>query len=626
MCGFTGVYDPSENSEILKECVRRMTATLIHRGPDGGGIHSKDGIALGHRRLSILDLSSSGSQPMTLGDNGPTIVFNGEVYNFAELRNELQCRGRFFKGHSDTEVMLQVYAEWGLSGLRRFDGIFAFALWDPLVQRLVLMRDRFGVKPLFIYQNGNRLVFGSEIKALFASGTIDKSINDQALTEYLWYGNSYEDRTIYRNVKSLLPGHWLIAESGKIRIEPWWQIEEWLQTDCLIPDENKAAIAVRDALDSAVKRQLVADVPVGLFLSGGIDSSAIAASVMHLQNKPLASYSVGFDFEQGISELPKARRVAAHFGLDHHEFQVCGTNLEDVLRSLVRSHDQPFADAANIPLYLLARQIGGGIKVVLQGDGGDEMFAGYRRYAMLRNVAYWQMWPKIFTPLPGACFGNIGKRFMRMANAIGASDPAIRMALLLTTETLQESPLSFFKKDIQNYLVSNTDPFLAYKRCANRFRDADPVQQMLLTDITLLLPSVYLEKVDRATMAFGIEVRVPFLDENLARLAVKLPAKWKVDGSQKKIVLRNAMRGRVPDDILDGPKTGFNVPFAYWLKTSLYNFVCEVVLDQQFLNRLGFDSDKLEKALREHRSGTRERGFTLWKLFQLALWAMEFPG
>jgi asparagine synthase (glutamine-hydrolysing) len=623
MCGFTGIFDPSQKSEILSQSVRCMTATLSHRGPDAEGMYTMNGIALGHRRLSILDLSSAGAQPMTLGDDGPTIAFNGEVYNFAELRHELQGRGRYFKGHSDTEVMLHAYAEWGLAGLKRFEGVFAFALWDPAKERLILMRDRFGVKPLFFSRKGSRILFGSEIKALFAAGNVDNNVDDQALTEYLWYGNAYEDRTIYRDIKSLLPGHWLIAEKGGIHIEPWWQIEEWLQADCAVKNEKEAAIAVREALDIAVKRQLVADVPVGLFLSGGIDSSAIAASAMHVQDKPLTSYSVGFDFDKGVNELPKARRVATHFGLDHHEVIVSGSDLKDVLIALVRSHDEPFADAANIPLYLLARQLGGGIKVVLQGDGGDEMFAGYRRYAMLRNVTYWRLWPKFLTPL-GNYFGSFGERFMRMANAVGATDPAIRMALLLTTETIQNSPLSLLKRDVQSYLTHSTDPFLSYRHCAERFRAVEPVQQMLLTDISLQLPSQFLAKVDRATMAFGLEVRVPFLDENLARLAVNLPTKWKANGSQKKIVLRNAMRGRVPDDILDGPKKGFGVPYHYWLKTSLYDFSREVVLDPQFLNQLGFDGEKLELAFRENQSGVHDHGFILWKTLQLALWATQY--
>lgn len=620
MCGFSGLYDPSERQESLGDHVRRMTATLVHRGPDAGGIYVRDGISIGHRRLSILDLSPAGAQPMSLGENGPTIVFNGEVYNFSELRFELEGLGHAFKGHSDTEVMLHAYAEWGLPGLRRFEGIFAFALWDPADQRLVLMRDRLGVKPLFYSRNGSRLVFGSEIKSLLAGGEMDMGVDSQALSEYLWYGNAYEERTIYRSVRSLLPGHWLIVEKGAFRTEPWWRLEDWLETPAFQGDPQEAVTVVREAVDAAVKRQLVADVPVGIFLSGGIDSSAIAAAAVRVQSKRLSSFAVGFDFARGVNELPKARRVAKHLGLDHHEVEVGGGNLEDILMDLARAHDEPFADAANIPLFLLARQLKGSIKVVLQGDGGDELFAGYRRYAILRNSALWRTLPVGMSSVVRLAFGNTGRRMARMMEAAGAKDPALRMALLLTTETLYDAPTSLLNPEALNHLNSNSDPFLAYRKCAGRFRDADPVQQMMLTDTTLQLPSQFLTKVDRSTMACGLEARVPLLDDRLVQLALKLPAAWNVSRTEKKILLRKSLRDRIPDDILDAPKMGFGVPYEHWLRGPLYNFACDAVFEAGFLTRFGFDRTKLESAFKEHRLGTRDRGFTLWKVFQLALW------
>ena len=623
MCGFTGLLGGTASE--LKPLIELMTASLVHRGPDQGGTFIRDGIALGHRRLSILELSPAGAQPMSLGDHGPTIVFNGEIYNFSELRRELESLGRSFRGHSDTEVMLHAYAEWGLLGLKRFEGIFAFALWDPAHRRLVLMRDRLGVKPLFYSYSGSRLLFGSEIKALFAAGGIDTTVDEQALSEYLWYGNAYEDRTIYRSVRSLLPGYWLIVENGQSRMEPWWQLEEWLQAPMFLANQSDAATAVREAIDAAVKRQLVADVPVGLFLSGGIDSSAIAAAAMKVQTAPLSSFSAGFDFDRGVNELPKARRIAEYLGLDHHEIQVSGEHLDEVLIALARAHDEPFADAANIPLFLLAGQLGGEIKVVLQGDGGDEMFAGYRRYALLENAALWRMWPKYLTPIIRTLFGNLGERFERITNTAGEMDPALRMGLLLTTEVLSDPPTGLLSKDALIQLGATTDPFLAYRRCADRFRGVNPVQQMLLTDITLQLPSQFLAKVDRATMACGIEARVPLLDEKVAHLAVNLPTQWKVRGAQKKIVLRNSQRGRVPCEILDGTKTGFSVPYQYWLKNALYDFSRDAVFNNQFLLRFGFDRLKLDKAFVEHREAKRDRGFTLWKILQLALWAKEHP-
>jgi asparagine synthase (glutamine-hydrolysing) len=618
MCGICGIHGAAR-PELQRAALDRMVGTLAHRGPDAEGVHVGDAIALGHRRLSIIDLSPTGAQPMSLGAGRAVLVHNGEIYNFIELRRELAALGHVFRGHSDTEVMLHAYEAWGLDGLRRLEGIFAFALWDPARGRLVLMRDRLGIKPLFYATSAAGLAFGSEIKAVLAAG-VDTACDPQALAEYLWYGNAYEDRTLYRGVRALQAGHWMIIEQGTTRIEPWWRLEDWSERPPRAASRSEATVLVRDALDRAVARQLVADVPVGLFLSGGVDSSSIAAAAMSVQSRPLASYAVGFDFEGAANELGKARQVAAHLGLEHHELHVSGSNLADVLTTLVRAHDEPFADAANIPLYLLARELGGAVKVVLQGDGGDEMFAGYRRYAMLRNGGWWKLWPRALTPLLRSA-GSVGLRVARMADAAGSDDAAERMALLLTVETLADPPTALMQAEARAALEVTTDPFAAYRRCAERFAHADPVQQMLLTDITLQLPSQFLAKVDRATMALGLEARVPLLDERVVELAVSLPSQWKVAGAQTKIVLREAMRGRLPDAILDGPKTGFGVPYQHWLRTALHDLARDAILSGDFLLRFGFERAAVARALEQHRTGYRDRGFILWKLLQLALWS-----
>jgi asparagine synthase (glutamine-hydrolysing) len=621
MCGICGLYDVQSHDD-LGRTVRRMTQTIAHRGPDAEGMFVGEGVALGHRRLSIIDLSSAGAQPMTLGAS--TVVYNGEAYNFPLLRNELQACGRVFRGHSDTEVLLHAYDVWGLAGLERLEGIFAFALWDAARRRLILMRDRLGVKPLFYACQGGRLAFGSEIKAVLAAGGVKRDCDDQALTEYLWYGNAFEDRTIYRDVRSLQPGSRLVVEDGQMRLESWWNIGAWLTVTGAQPDRHEAAAAVRDAVDAAVARQLVSDVPVGIFLSGGVDSSSIAASAAIASGRRLYSFSAAFDYDKGVNELPKARRVAQELGLDHHELRIRGDALEDVVSALVQAHDEPFADAANIPLFLLARELGGSIKVVLQGDGGDEMFAGYRRYAILDSASIWRMWPSWVEPSLHLLFGSRAARLTRIGAAAGHPDAAMRMALLLTVETLRDPPTAVFISAARQRWESATDPFMAYKRCALRFAGHDPVQQMLLTDISLQLPSQFLTKVDRATMAHGIEARVPLLDEGVAALAVSLPAALKVRGSQKKIVLRNAMRGRVPGDILDGRKTGFGVPYEEWLRGALYNFASAAILERSFVERFGLDRNRLQTVLDEHRSRLRNRGFLLWKLLQLALWSKRF--
>jgi asparagine synthase (glutamine-hydrolysing) len=557
---------------------------------------------------------------MQLGENGPAITYNGEVYNFRELRCELEAGGCVFRGHSDTEVILNAYAAWGLAGLKRLEGIFALALWDPRHQRLVLMRDRLGVKPLFYGESTYGLAFGSEIKTVRAACGVDASLDDQSFSEYLWYGNSFEDRTFYKGVRVLEPGHWLVIEGGKRRIEPWWRIEEWLARPVAVDNVQDAAVLVRAALDRAVQRQLVADVPVGIFLSGGVDSSAIAASAMKSCAQPLHSYAAGFDFDQGVNELPKAARVAQHLGLDHQEIQVTGGDLPQILMRLAKAHDEPFADAANIPLYLMCNRLAGEIKVVLQGDGGDELFAGYQRYAILRNAYWWRLWPQALSPLVRTG-GKLGRRFARLADSVGNSDAAMRMAYLLTVETPEDPPETLLQPERRRELAAITDPFLVYRRAAERFRAHDPVQQMLLTDLTVQLPSQFLTKVDRATMAAGIEARVPLLDERVAELVVNMPSYWKVHGREKKVLLSDSQRGRLPASILDGPKTGFSVPYSNWLRTSLYDFVRDSALEKKFLYRFGFDGRRVEAALDCHHRGKRDYGFSLWKILQLALWA-----
>jgi asparagine synthase (glutamine-hydrolysing) len=622
MCGICGLYGLTNSSDDPDRRVRRMVRTIAHRGPDAEGIFVRDGIALGHRRLSIIDLSATGAQPMSLGTT--TVVYNGECYNFRDLRRELEATGRVFRGHSDTEVLLHVYDAWGLDGLARLEGMFAFGLWDAAQRRLVLMRDRLGVKPLFYAWSNGCLAFGSEIKAVLAGVDLDRGLDDQSLAEYFWYGSVFEDRTMYQAVRALEPGHRLVVADGRSRVEPWWRIEDWLAKAPQFVDSREAADAVRGALDGAVTRQLVSDVPVGIFLSGGVDSSSIAASAAIASGRRLASYSVGFDYDRGVNELPKAQRVANLLGLEHHEMRVRGGALEEVIAALVKSHDEPFADAANIPLYLLAQALGGAVKVVLQGDGGDEMFAGYRRYAILRNARFWRMWPRMLDRLLRAIPGTMSARLARLGAAAGHSDAAMRMALLLTVETLRDPPSAVLAPAARRRLDAHANPFAAFQRCARRFAGADPAQQMLLTDISLQLPSQFLTKVDRATMAHGVEARVPLLDEQVASLAVGLPTALKVRGIEKKIVLREAMRGRLPDDILDAPKTGFGVPYEEWLRGALHQFASAAILDSRFINRFEMDRACLETALEEHRSRRRDRGFLLWKLLQLALWSKEY--
>jgi asparagine synthase (glutamine-hydrolysing) len=625
MCGIVGIVDSGRPAVEREGLVRRMMATIAHRGPDASGAFVDATVAIGHCRLSILDLSPTGAQPMSLGTRAPVITFNGEIYNFAELRRELVSEGRVFRGSSDTEVILHAYALWGFEGLKRLEGIFAFGLWDPVAERLVLMRDRLGVKPLFYAASGETIAFASEIKAILAAGGADTAIDEQAFSEYLWYGNAYEERTIYRGVSSLLPGHWMVVEKGKRDVAAWWRIEEWSDAPRFAGSRADAEAAVQEALDAAVRRQLVADVPVSLFLSGGIDSSAIAVSAMRVQERPLKAYTACFDGDDSAGDVVRARQVAAHLKLEHHQLEIHGRDLATLLPELVCSHDEPFGDAANIPLYMMARAFSGTGKVVLQGDGGDEMFAGYRQYSILQRANYVRLLPRSLFSLSRPEASDAWSRLARVARAMKAPTAAMRMALLLTIETLERPPTALLADDARAHLERATDPFLGYRHNAARFARHEPLQQMLLTDLMLQLPSQFLPKVDRATMAAGVEARVPLLDEKVARLALSLPMQWKVHGGTRKVILRNVLRKSLPHSILGAPKSGFGVPYRQWLATSLFEFARSAVLEPRFIRRFGFDQQRLESAFAALRRDHRRGGFTLWKVLQLALWADQHP-
>lgn len=594
-----------------------MTRALSHRGPDDSGVWVHGPIGLGHARLSIIDLSPTGRQPMSTPDGRVTIAYNGEIYNFPELRRALEAEGAQFRGRSDTEVALHAYVRWGTAAFARFNGMFAFALWDESQQRLYLVRDRFGIKPLFYHPFDGGVVFGSEMKAILASGRPPRSMDWHALHEYIYYGNPLGRHTMFESMRRLQAGEFLTIDRGGARIAAYWKVE---QIKPVADDVHTATLKVRDLLEKAVERHLISDVPVGVFLSGGVDSSAITALATRHYAGRLKTYSVGFDFDKGINELSKARFVADRFGAEHHELRIAAGNMPDIIEKIVRCHDEPFGDSANLPLYLLCEALKGSVKVILQGDGGDEVFAGYRRYNVLSFERFWRSVARPAT-LVASIFlrGPTFFRATRFFRAISDPDPAMRMALLLTEEPFQDPPTRVFSADAVRRL-SEFDPFERYREFYGRLKNLDVVQRMLYTDCQVLLTDQFLEKVDRATMAHGIEVRVPFLDGEMTEYVMGLPAAMKVQRGQKKWILRKAMRGIVPDEILDGPKTGFGVPYPYWLAKPLAGYLKSVLLDESILSWGLFDKRKFKQAIEEHINGSRNNGFLLYKLLNLALW------
>ncbi|MGN6264157.1 MAG: asparagine synthase (glutamine-hydrolyzing) [Ginsengibacter sp.] len=618
MCGITGYicFNGSKSDRVVLE---RMNNSINHRGPDDEGIFIDGKIGLGHRRLSILDLSSAGHQPMLSADGKLAIVFNGEIFNFSEIRKELLTLGHNFTSQTDTEVILNSFVQWGVNCFKMFNGMFAFAIWDREQNDLFVVRDRFGIKPLYYSYSEMSFAFASEVKALLVISNGTMHINDQALVEYMWYGNSLGENTMYAGIKKLLPGHYLKVKETNITETSYWSFVNLSQDDNC---ETEVSIVRRTKhlLENSVKSHLISDVPVGIFLSGGIDSSAITAFASKHYSGKIDTFSVGFDFDRGVNELAKAKSVAEFFGTNHHELHIRADDLPGVIDTLIDFHDEPFADAANIPLYLLSRELHRSIKVVLQGDGGDEVFGGYSRYHTLQNIKKWKIISSLLNFLPQNFSSNSKwQQLKRFLSAIGQQNDFKRSALLLTVETEENLPLRVLNPEIRNRL-SHLNPFDRYKQLDDQYSHLDVVQKMFFTDCSIILPDTFLEKVDKSTMANSLEVRVPFLDNYLTEYIMKLPSQCKVKNGEQKYLLKAALRGIVPDRILDAPKTGFSVPYGYWLRTKLNSYMKDVLLSDDPRVHNIFDRKVLAKLIDEHMQGKGYHSFLLWKCLNLGIW------
>lgn len=616
MCGICGIVNFS--NKIEKNTVERMTQTLEHRGPDDKGSEVYTCCGLGHRRLSIIDISQAGHQPMQTEDGRYTIVYNGELYNFREIRRELEVKGILFNGHSDTEVVLKSYVEWGTDTFHRLEGMFAFAIWDKKEHSLVLCRDRFGIKPLYYYYNGKLLVFGSEIKALMASDLINKEINWQGVKEYLHYGSTLGATTFYNGVKKLQPNHYLKFCRGQIIIERYASIYE-------LPENHdtyeEAVEKTKFLLEEAVRKHLVGDVPVGVFLSGGIDSSAITAFAAKHYTGKIDTFSVAFlPGKKNHNELPLAKTVAEKFNTEHHELFIKIENVPEIIEKLVDIHDEPFGDGANIPLYIMSRELKGEIKVILQGDGGDEIFAGYKVYERLTN----NYMARILSP----CYpvlSLINKLYIfptRDLDWIYSSQyasPDLRMALMRAESYYHSELEKVFTEDIRQKL-KNINHFKRYQECYEEVKKHDDVQKMLYTDCSILLPDRYLEKVDRPTMANSLEVRVPMLDTQLTRYVMSLPSEYKIRKGNRKRLLKESLRGVVPDEVLDSPKKGFGVPIKKWLKGSLAEYMTDVINDPSMKKHGILDFDFVNRLIKKNTSGRSSHHQILYKMLNFSLW------
>lgn len=620
VCGIAGFLksvsadrlDPSRSTAAL--------ASLRHRGPDMQGEWSEDRLWLGHTRLSIMDLSAAGNQPMASTDGRIILVYNGELYNHREIARELGLTR--LRGHSDSEVVVEAIAQKGLAIIPRFRGIFAFAVYDRIGKKLSLVRDQLGIKPLYIGDGPQGFAFASEVRPLIELG-IPSVLNVAAVHEWLYYGNALGEHTMFADIEQVGAGTALTIDLETGQRDSWrfWKLSEKIMPGLGDISDAKAAVEVEQRIRHAVSSQLVADVQTGVMLSGGVDSGTIAAFATEMTSGPLECFSARFDFG-GNDETGLAAEVAERFGARHHIFDISSDDVGAIVPLMVEHHGAPFSDAANIPLFMMSRAISDSCKVVLQGDGGDELFGGYRRYQTLRRFpALGYLARAADTLLPD--FGSASlNRLRRYVSAVASADPAELFARLLTVEDVRHSPVDVISPAYRD-TVSRFDPFKRYREKAAQWSDRDLASAMLMVDKEIILHDIFLPKVDRATMARGVEARVPLLDLDLVEYVAGLPIRMKVRGTEKKWLLRHIMRSRLPHGVVDGAKKGFGVPFGHWIANGLRDqAVASIAAFQQRTEFL--DQQVVDRMFTEHVAGKRDHGFMLWKLFNLALWQDAF--
>jgi asparagine synthase (glutamine-hydrolysing) len=623
MCGIYGQLSLSAGCPVGHVTEAALSA-LAHRGPDERGEWYDSGIALGMCRLSIIDLVG-GQQPIWNEDQTCCIVYNGELYNFLDLRPALMAKGHRFRTRSDTEVILHAYEEWGPACLHRFNGMFALAIWDVQHQRLFLARDRIGEKPLYYYRDSNRLIFASEIKAILADPTVPRQLNLRGLANFLAFGHAVAPETIYQNIYKLLPGYYLSVQDGDIQISQYWDVgdEPQLPEGAVLRKEEYAD-KILALLDDSVRRRMIADVPVGAFLSGGIDSSAVVALMQRHATGPVKTFSLGFNIGGVYNELSDARRVAEYLGTEHHELQAEHLDLVQTLRTLVYHYDEPFGDVAGFPVYLLSRFARQHVKVVLSGDGGDELFGGYRRYAVDQVASLYQHLPEVLinVAIP-AMVDRLPRlrRIKRSVQTLPIRDPARRYAawLALFTPDMQAELL---QTNIYKPLV-DYDPTWLYPRyyvALNGNTASDHLNRLMYVDLKTWLVDTYMEKTDKATMACSLEARLPLLDYRLVELAFQIPSRHKVRGWATKRILKRAVSRLVPPTVLQKPKHGFDVPTDPWFRGELKSFAFGILLDDRTRRRGYFNTPMVERLWREHVEGRHVWNVHLWLLLNFELW------
>ncbi len=626
MCGICGIFDSEGTGASQTGLVRRMAESLAHRGPDDDGFYASPNCVLGHRRLKIIDLSPLGRQPMTNEDGTVWVSFNGEIYNYLELRADLLRRGHEFRSQTDSEVLLHLYEEKGEQFLTELNGMFAIALWDERRGRLLLARDRFGKKPLYYYHDGRRLLFGSELKAILADPSIPREFDPNALSAYLSLGYIPCPASIFKAIRKLPPASWMTIEVDRLtrQMKVDGPHRYWILH--YSPDhrltEKECVGRIQELIRDAVRIRLFSDVPLGAFLSGGLDSSTVVAAMAEASEKPVETFSVGFD-ESSFDELRYAEIVAKTFNTNHHVIR-CTPNVLEILPKLVHHYDEPFADPSAIPTYCISQLARQWTTVILSGDGGDEIFAGYTRYDdgmrrwKLQNslagvlvCGFYRFLTELY-PVEARGWGVLNKRSLPALDSYIADlciyQPPQKQALFATEWSTQ----------------ANGEVFQLGHHLAEEAGGEGHLSQMQGMDLMLYLPDDILVKVDRASMAVALETRAPLLDYRLAEFMATVPENLRYHGGVKKYLLKQSVRDKLPTEIIDRGKMGFGVPLKHWFRGAAGDFVRDVLLSRAARERGIFDPRELERLVTVHGESHRDMSTQLWAVVFFELWCRHW--
>lgn len=619
MCGICGWLKFDSSERVDRSLLEEMTATLYHRGPDGGDVYLSNNIGLGHRRLSIIDLTA-GKQPLSNEDGSVWVSFNGEIYNYLELIPPLKQKGHQFRTKSDTEVLVHLYEEKGVQMLEDLRGMFAFAIWDDRVKRLFIARDRVGKKPLYYHHGpGKHLIFGSEIKAILASSVVERAVDFAALDQYLSFLYVPVPLSIFQHIKKLPAGHYLLCEGGKVTVEEYWNLR-FSPADVSNRKESYYVEKFSEILHEAVKIRLRSDVPLGAFLSGGVDSSAVVSVMKDINYGQVETISIGFN-EDEYNELPYAREISELFGCHHNEF-IVEPDASGIIDTLVSHFDEPFADPSVIPTYYVSKAARQKVKVALSGDGGDEALAGYSRHSIEILEHKLRKYSKL---IPSALFLAIYRILpdkTKGRNIIGdlACPPAEAAA--------RKHYNLLFNREIKERLYADqgmiTDFSAGFREIYLQSSATNPLDKALHLDIKTYLTDDICVKVDRMSMAVSLEVRSPLLDHKVLEFLATVPPDLKLRDRTTKYILKKNLRHKIPKNILSRKKQGFRLPIEVWLKNELREYAEDLILSQSFSRRGIFNQAEVENMWKNFQTGSRDYAHHIWQLFILEIWYRKY--